>query len=119
MSITVLADQCVGIPIIQALREAGVDILRSSDLPPANAPDSDILAAAVRQGRILLTEDSDFGEMVVRMAFPALGIIRLDLEGMARSERVQRAVTAIQQIGDQARGALVTVGPKRIRIRPL
>lgn len=119
MTIAILADQCVGIPILQALQGAGFDVGRSSDVLPASAPDTDVLALAVRQERILLTEDTDFGEMVVRMGLSALGIIRLDFKGLSRSERVERAVNAVRQIGDQAKGALVTVGPKRIRIRRL
>jgi predicted nuclease of predicted toxin-antitoxin system len=119
MTLAILADQCVGIPILQALEGAGFDVVRSSDVLPASAPDADVLSLAVRQQRILLTEDTDFGEMVVRMGFSALGIIRLDLEGLSRNERVERAVNALRQIGDQAKGALVTVGPKRTRIRRL
>jgi predicted nuclease of predicted toxin-antitoxin system len=119
MTIAILADQCVGIPILRALEGAGFDIVRSSDALPASAPDADVLALATRQGRVLLTEDTDFGEMVVRMGLPALGIIRLDLERLTRDDRIQRAVSAIRRIGDQARGALVTVGPRRIRIRQL
>jgi predicted nuclease of predicted toxin-antitoxin system len=119
MTIAILADQCVGLPTLQALEDAGFDVVRSSDVLPASAPDADVLALAARQRRILLTEDNDFGEMVVRMGLPTLGIIRLDLEGLSRSERIQRAVNAVRQIGDQTKGALVTVGPKRIRIRQL
>jgi predicted nuclease of predicted toxin-antitoxin system len=119
MTIAILADQCVGIPILQALKAAGIDVVRSSEVLPASAPDADVLALAVRQERILLTEDTDFGEMVVRLGLPALGIIRLDLEGLSRGERVERAVNAVRKIGDQAKGALVTVEPKRIRIRQL
>lgn len=113
------ADQCVGIPILQALEAAGIDVVRSSEVLPTSAPDADVLALAVHQERFLLTEDTDFGEMVVRLGLPALGIIRLDLKGLSRGERVERAVNAMRKIGDQAKGALVTVEPTRIRIRQL
>jgi len=44
MTIAILADQCVGIPILQALEGAGFDVVRSSDVLPASAPDADVLA---------------------------------------------------------------------------
>ena len=118
MSITFLADQCVGVPIVRALRHAGFDVVHASDVMPG-ATDPEILAFAEKQGRILLTEDTDFGELVVRMGMPTIGVVRLDLEGLDRNSRALRSVEAIQRLGSQMKGALVTIEPQRTRIRPL
>jgi predicted nuclease of predicted toxin-antitoxin system len=39
-----------------------------------------VLAAASRDGRILITEDRDFGELVIRQRLVVDGIVLLELE---------------------------------------
>ena len=38
-------------------------------------PDEDVLAVALSEGRILLTDDRDFGELVFRLRLPNTGVI--------------------------------------------
>lgn len=61
-----LADECFSVPLVRALRGAGYDIVRSADAAPG-ASDEEVLALAVSQTRILVTEDNDFGDLVLRL----------------------------------------------------
>jgi predicted nuclease of predicted toxin-antitoxin system len=116
---TFLADECVGWPTIQAVQQAGFNVEQHSGALLPGIADKYVLAYAHAQGRVVLTEDNDFGEQVVRLGLPTLGIVRLDLEGLPSSARARRAVEALKQVGDQVKGALVTIEAKRTRIRQL
>ena len=45
------------------LRSEGHDVLSAIDVNPT-ATDSELLDLALEQGRVLITEDKDFGELV-------------------------------------------------------
>ncbi len=57
------------------LRIIGHDATVVSIDYPRGLPDREILAIAVREGRVIITNDPDFGELVVRHGQPHVGII--------------------------------------------
>lgn len=111
----VLVDACVARGAVLALRSAGHDVLSVGDvLPPMD--DAAVLALAHREGRILITLDKDFGELVVARGRPHAGIVRL----VALSAASQGTACAqVLSICDDAlgRGALVTLHRGRLRVR--
>jgi predicted nuclease of predicted toxin-antitoxin system len=113
-----LADECFSGLLYQALLNADVDVVRSRDFIPA-AADPEVLALAYRQGRVLLTEDNDFGDLVVRLGFQTRGIVRVALGTMPRSSRATRCTAAIVSLGVGAMDAIVTVEEHRTRVRKL
>jgi predicted nuclease of predicted toxin-antitoxin system len=58
-----LADENVSRHVIERLRNAGHDVTAVAETR-AGASDEEVLNAADADGRILITEDRDFGEMV-------------------------------------------------------
>lgn len=58
-----LANENVPGEVVDAVRQAGHDMTWVSELSPG-ATDDDVLASSVAEGRILVTFDKDFGEMV-------------------------------------------------------
>lgn len=58
-----LADECFTGAIYRALLAAGFDVVRVSDVMPG-AEDARVLEYAYRENRVILTEDTDFGELV-------------------------------------------------------
>jgi predicted nuclease of predicted toxin-antitoxin system len=58
-----LADESCDFVIIRALRGAGFDVVASAEIIPG-AKDVEVLKKAQTEGRILLTEDKDFGQLV-------------------------------------------------------
>jgi predicted nuclease of predicted toxin-antitoxin system len=78
--------------------------------------DEDVLELAVRESRVLLTQDKDFGELAFRRGLPAdCGIARL------RFPPVPRLVTdyAVRVLTPQTdlRGQFVVVEEQRVRHR--
>jgi predicted nuclease of predicted toxin-antitoxin system len=76
-----------------------------------------VLAVARASSRVLITIDKDFGELAIVRQLPHAGILRL-VDIPAKSQGMA-ANAAIERYGDElARGAIVTVEPGRVRVRP-
>jgi hypothetical protein len=58
-----LADESCDFQLVRALRDSGHDVLAVAEISP-RAEDSAVVDLAVRDGRLLLTEDKDFGRIV-------------------------------------------------------
>lgn len=116
VSVKVLLDTCVWGGSRKALEDAGHEVASIPEL--GNDPgDAAVMALAHREGRVLITIDKDFGELAIVRRLPHSGILRLvDIaarsQGLAANAALERYGTELQD------GAIVTVEPGRIRIRP-
>lgn len=113
-----LADECVAVRIVERLRAEGFDVVKAADICPQDEDDL-ILARAVDDGRVLITADKDFGELVIRLGHPARGVVSLALGDLSSSARAEITVSALRALGDRVDGNLVTIEPGRIRVRPI
>ena len=57
---------------------------------PASLSDSDVLAIAHQEGRILITNDKDFGELVFDRHQPHAGVILFRLEEATLATQINR-----------------------------
>ena len=112
----ILLDSCVWGGAADQLRDAGHDVVwaGSWDSDPG---DQEILATAHREGRVLVTLDKDFGELAVVRELPHCGIIRL-VSWRAAQQGVVCSAMVQRYRQDLATGALITVSPRVVRIRP-
>jgi predicted nuclease of predicted toxin-antitoxin system len=116
--VRLFADECVAGTIIERLRTEGFDITKAADVCPT-ADDEHVLGEAYRDGRVLITADKDFGELVVRFGQPTHGVINLALGDLPAATRAEIAASRLSGLEDQLIGNIVTVEPGRVRIRPL
>jgi predicted nuclease of predicted toxin-antitoxin system len=70
-----LADENINPLLVKFLAEEGVDIIAVNDIGLATQPDHVILAEAMAQNRVVLTLDSDFGELTIKQGQPFVGIV--------------------------------------------
>ena len=68
-----LADENVSRLVVERLGAAGFDVT-SISATGSGASDNEVLATAIDEGRILITEDRDFGELVVRQRVGVRGV---------------------------------------------
>ncbi|MEA2879098.1 MAG: hypothetical protein QOF14_4294 [Hyphomicrobiales bacterium] len=113
-----LADENVSRLVIERLRNEGHDVVSVAETTPG-APDDDILKAADAAGRILITEDGDFGEMVIRQRLSPQGVILLELDRLTNATEADVVAEVISTHAERLAGNLVVVEPGRIRVRPL
>ena len=112
----VLLDTCVWGKAKDELSRAGHDTDWAGDWD-RDPGDEEILRLAHEQGRVLVTLDKDFGELAVAFGRPHSGLVRL--VGMSAREQGPMCVDILSRYAEElAAGAIVTVEPGRIRVRP-
>jgi predicted nuclease of predicted toxin-antitoxin system len=75
------------------------------------------LSVAVKEDALLITEDKDFGDLVMLHKLPHRGILLLRLAGMETDEKVTRTLDVIRQYGNELKNSFTVVDAKRVRIR--
>src|ERR1700680_2456051 len=95
------------------LRADGHDAVHVREIGYTNLPDREIFSRAAEEGRIVVTFDLDFGEIVSLTRGVASGVVRLARQPYLR-ERLRAAITEAAE-ALQA-GAIVLVEDSRIRI---
>ena len=113
-----LADENVSRLVVERLRSGGHDVVSIAETK-SGAPDGDILAAADVDGRILITEDRDFGEMVIRQRLGVRGLMLLELDRLSNEMEAATVADVASTHADRLFGNLVVIEPGRIRVRPL
>ena len=103
---------------VAALHAAGHDIVWIRIVSPG-ATDSEVLAWATREERILLTFDKDFGELARGSALPpACGIVLLRIP-MPRPGGVGERLAELITSRDDWAGHFSVVEPGHVRMRAL
>jgi predicted nuclease of predicted toxin-antitoxin system len=113
-----LADECVAASLVRGLRGAGHDVRYIAEFA-ASLGDVEVIALASREGRLLLTADKDFGELVFRrgQAVPGLILLRIDPEN--RELAKARLLEAIAEFGQGLFGRYIVIDEVRFRSRLL
>lgn len=114
----ILADECCPAYLVEALREDGHDVQYIAEIAPSTA-DSDVLATALVEQRILLTEDRDFCELIFLNNRPAYGVVLLRIHPLKRVERINRARDVFRSPQSELVGVMMTVTLNNVRSRSL
>ena len=113
-----LADENVDGEIVEFLRQQGHDVLWIVEHAPGSS-DSDILNLAQLEARIILTFDSDFGELVFHQGKSAAGIIFLRLWPPSSADLVADFRKLWTRLESLALGNFVVATQNKIRVRPI
>jgi predicted nuclease of predicted toxin-antitoxin system len=113
-----LADENVSRLVIERLRATGFDVISIAETR-SGAPDKDVLEAADAEGCILITEDRDFGELVIRQRLEVRGMILVELDHLSNVMEADVIAEVVSTHAGKFLGNLVVIEPGRIRIRPL
>ena len=111
-----LVDECTGISVVAWLRDKGHDVLAVVEVMP-EANDSDILDRTVREGRIVVTNDKDFGELVYRSGREHQGVILLRLHDERAESKVRMMDIVLAQVGERLANHYVVASEAGIRVR--
>jgi predicted nuclease of predicted toxin-antitoxin system len=112
-----LVDVNVGLAVAESLRGAGHDVVFTGDLD-WRMSDADMLSLAHRDRRIILTLDTDFGELVYRSRQPHAGILLLRMPGANRREKVQIVQEIVSRYADHLPERFCVYRQGKLRIRP-
>lgn len=112
----IVADEGLDRQIVDGLRADGHDVVYIAELRPG-IPDTEIFAEANRDGRLLISADKDFGELVYRNRLITTGIALVRLAGLSPTTKADTVVSAIREHGDTLFAHFSVISPGIIRIR--
>lgn len=109
-----LADEGCDAAIISVLRELGHDVAWIAELAPSIS-DADILAWGLREERLIVHHDLDFGELIFRDNLPTHGVILVRIPDTQRALRAVRIKELLQSFDESALiGAITRLTAKNI-----
>ncbi|MCB0217640.1 MAG: DUF5615 family PIN-like protein [Chloroflexi bacterium] len=113
-----VADENIDVPIVDALRGSAHEVVYVAELDPSVA-DEVVLDVANRGDAVLLTADTDFGELIFRRGMISGGVILVRLAGLSSSSKADIVVSAIAAHGNEMVGRFTVLSGGGIRIRRL
>lgn len=114
-----LANENMPLASIRRLRAAGHDVAAVIEDAPGSA-DTEVLARAVREDRIILTFDRDYGELIYRQQLPPPpGVVYFRLPPGSPEEPAQRVFQLLAIAGLILTGKFTIVEPGPVRQRDL
>jgi predicted nuclease of predicted toxin-antitoxin system len=119
--VKLLLDANLSPEVGRRLKGAGHDAIHVADIGLLNATDPEILQAAAKEERILLTADSDFGALLAlgSMASPSVLLLR-SADHLRPTEQALLIAANLPQIAeDLEKGAIVSLARDRLRVREL
>lgn len=113
-----LADESCDHLIVRTLRGADHDVQSIAEDNPGIS-DKEVAEIAVKQDRVLITEDRDFGHFVFSDSIRQIGVIYLRYPFDLRIQIVSQLQKLIEQKADELFGKFIVVQPGTHRIRKL
>ena len=116
-----LLDESVSPLVKVPLLAAGHDVVHLHDLVLRGAPDPLVLETVLGEDRVLVTLDTDFGELVARsgLRLPSIVLFRGNVTRRPNSQATLLLENLDQFEADLETGAVVVIGNDRVRVRRL
>ena len=116
----ILADMHISPATVQFLQTLGYDTIRVNEILPSNSSDKTIVKAAKKKGRVIITQDLDFSEIISLSSEKVPSLISLRLSS-SRIEFVNKRLEKVLPMieSDIEKGSIVVVEDNRIRLRHL
>lgn len=111
-----VADESVDQPIIIQLRADGHEVVAVAELEPGIS-DEEVLANATARDAVLITSDTDFGELVFRQGLNSAGVVLLRFAGLASIAKADTVSRVVREHGAELPRSFAVIGPTTVRIR--
>ena len=110
-----LVDECTGPKVANWLKDQGHDVYSAYE-KARGSDDETILKIANKNNYILITNDSDFGELIFRHKKPHKGIILLRLDDSRPDNKIAVLDKLIKSYEESLNNNFVVVTEKKLRI---
>ena len=110
------ADEGVDRQVVDALRSAGFDVAYAAEIDSSVGDDA-LLAKAAAEGRLLVTSDKDFGELVYRLRRANEGVLLIRLAGLSAELKAKLVVESVSTRSSELVHAFSVLSPGMLRIR--
>jgi len=113
-----LADMCVDVRIVKWLLQNGHDATHLRDQGLQRMPNGEIFEKAIREDRIIITFDLDFGEIAALTKSWRTSVILFRLKNTRTLHVIERLSSVIERFEDALkRGSIITAEETRCRVR--
>jgi predicted nuclease of predicted toxin-antitoxin system len=116
VALSFVADENVETEVVAALRGLGHEVTHAAETDAGQADDS-LLGKATEQGRVLVTHDKDFGDLVFRQRRSSCGVILMRLPGRSADIKARLVAQAVVRYGEALLGAFLVIGSRTMRLR--
>lgn len=113
-----LVDESAGRSIIHYLRSAGHNVASVQE-KHSGIKDREICDWSIQEGRIIITNDKDFGKLVFHKRLKNRGVILLRLEDENASNKVRVISNLLKNYEERLKDNFVVISEDKVRIRPL
>ena len=105
---------------VPVLAVAGHDAVHWISVGAATAPDTEIMAWARSESRVVITQDLDYGALLHSTGAVAPSVVVIRAEDVRPMAIVSSVLAALKETApDLSAGALVTIDPRKSRVRSL
>ena len=116
----ILIDESLSARVARLLAVAGHDALHVGDVGLLGALDEAVMDLAQDEDRVLVSADTDFGELLAIGAYTKPSVVLVRRSPHAVEDQVQLLLRCLDAAGeDLASGAIVVLTPTRLRVRSL
>jgi len=113
-----LADESVDYNIFKALKLKGYEIEHVLDLFPG-VSDVQVVSYAFKNKSIILTEDKDFGELIIRFKMDITGVILMRFVNTPFDDKSKIVLNAFEKFRAEMHNSLTVISDKKIRIKKI
>lgn len=113
-----LVDECCPKAVTEKLRAAGHDVLSVSE-SMSGVSDAQLQEAAVSQRRVIISEDFDFGELLIRDRQASVGAVILYMPNLRPEARAQRLIKVLEDESLGFENMVSIIEERRVRQRPI
>lgn len=115
-----LIDECLSPRLVTLLNESGHEAVHVVDSGLQGRPDVEVMIRANTESRVLVSADTDFGELLVRNAAVLPSVIIFRGWTGQTNEQADLILGNLESIIEDLRaGSIVVITPDRIRVRRL
>lgn len=111
-----LTDENIGLEVVSFLRKNGHDVRSVTEISPG-VSDLIVLTKASNEHRMLITSDTDFGELVYHAGQKHAGIILLRLIDERNPNKIRVLQELLAKYRDKLSGNFTVVTETTVRIR--
>ena len=110
-----LADESCDFAVVRALRDEGHDVLAVAEAA-RGAKDPEVVRLARDEGRVLLTEDKDFGWYVYVAGEREVGVVLIRFPSGSRRVLGSAVLEAVRSADDRLLRSFTVIEPGRVRV---
>jgi len=113
----ILVDENIAWRVVDVLRKNGHDVLSIHEEGLSGSSDEIILKIAIKQQRIILTHDKDFGGLLHDLSQPLCGVVLIRLKNQRPDNVIENLLPFLAKVKiAQIQNRLVVLQEGRVRI---